>query len=54
MGTAEGAEWKPRLEETLGRNYGRTAAEATPAQMFRACAMVVRDQMMAGRMASKA
>ncbi len=54
MGTAEGAEWKARLEETLGRNFGRTAAEATPAQMFRACAMVVRDRMMAGRMASKA
>ncbi len=46
-------ELKELIEGKLRRNFGRDAAEATQAHMFKACAMVLRDIMSVNQMATE-
>ena len=42
-------ELRALIEGKLRRNFGRIPSEATPAQMFKACALVIRDMMSSNR-----
>ncbi|MGN0969819.1 MAG: hypothetical protein ACI4OM_03590, partial [Evtepia sp.] len=42
-------ELRTLIEGKLRRHYGRIPSEATPAQMFKSCALVIRDIMSANR-----